>query len=104
MNPVLMLLLGAVLLVLPWLVISSLAAAASPAGGRPRLKAVIARLVCPETGAPAQVRLGVLGVDGDAVPDVLNCERFPSGAISCDRACLERADRIGPPEPAPALA
>jgi hypothetical protein len=105
MNQVLMLLvLCAASVLLVSLVLWSLAAVVSPAGARPVLRAVLARIVCPETGVATRVGLGVIAKDQGAVPDVLTCERFPSGVVTCDRGCLVHSEITGPPMTSLALA
>ena len=47
---------------------------------------VLVRIPCPATGAPARVRIGKDRSLGTLA--VLWCERFPTGAIDCDRACF----------------
>jgi hypothetical protein len=98
MTHVLMILLiGAALLVLGWLAVSSLTGLASPAGARPGLRAVLARVICPETGTPTRVRLGVITETESALPDVLECERFPAGVVTCERRCLLQEGATSPP-------
>ena len=44
------------------------------------------RVLCPELGGPAVVRVAMSVADPAFV--VLSCERFPDGACQCDRACF----------------
>ena len=93
MNQVLLLLVAAAaLLALGWLMVAALAEVVSPHVAGPRLRAIFAKVVCPRTGASLRVRLGVATENGDAVPQILSCERFGSASLTCDRSCLQRTE------------
>lgn len=51
-----------------------------PPGGVP------VRVMCPESGGSALVRVAISVADPAIV--VLSCERFPDGVCRCDRACF----------------
>ncbi|MBI4501596.1 MAG: hypothetical protein HY700_10575 [Gemmatimonadetes bacterium] len=92
MNQVLVLLVGGVaLVVLVLLAVTSLAGVGPHLAG-PRLRGFFARVVCPETDTLQRVGIGVVTENERAVPQVLSCERFASGPVTCDRACLQQVD------------
>ena len=95
MTKMLMLLvIGGILLALSLVLISSVTALATEP--RSRRLGFLAWLICPETKEPTGVRIGVGTRDATSEPEIVSCERFPSGAITCDRACLHRAEQVQP--------
>lgn len=92
LNQLLMIVvLGGLLLLILWLIVSSFASLAAPASSG--LRGVFAKLICPETHEPTEVRLGIARGDEGAVPVVLACERFGAGPVTCDQACLEPTEK-----------
>ncbi len=66
--------------------VSSLGETLAPRVGSEPPEGVPVRVLCPESGQPAGVRVAISVANPAFV--VLSCERFPDGAYQCDRACF----------------
>ena len=64
----------------------SLSETPSPRVGCEPPEGLPVRVLCPELGEPAVVRVAMSVAHPAFV--VLSCERFPDGACQCDRACF----------------
>ncbi len=64
----------------------SLSETPSPRVGCEPPEGLPVRVLCPDSGQPAGVRVAISVANPAFV--VLSCERFPDGACRCDRGCF----------------